>query len=62
MLNVKGGFGKWSIGICDNGEIVVEFEQHPNYGVITLHDSSVNDLQKIGKSFLKAAIKLKIKK
>ena len=51
------GFQKWSIGIGDNGEVVIEFNYHPHYGSISLHDSSIEDLRNLGEMFIAAARK-----
>lgn len=48
----KCGFSKWSIGIGDNGEVIVKFSYHPNYGEISLHDASVEDFRNLGEMFL----------
>ncbi len=54
---VECGFRKWAIGIGDNGEVIIEFNHHPNYGSISLHDTSIDDLRKLGEMFLSAAHK-----
>lgn len=54
---VKCGFNKWSIGIGDNGEVILEFNRHPHYGTIALHDVSIDELRSIGEMFLAATRK-----
>lgn len=46
---------KWSISVGENGEVVIEFGRHPNYGCITLHDTSIEDLRNLGNMFLSEA-------
>lgn len=54
---VSCGYKKWSIGIGENGEVIVEFGYHPNYGSVSLHDTSIDDLRNLGEMFLAAARK-----
>lgn len=58
---VECGFKKWSIGVGENGEVIVEFRYHPNYGTISLHDASIDDLRNLGEMFLAAARKVSVK-
>jgi len=54
-FNTNCAFKKWSIGIDSSGNVVIEFNRHPNYGLITLGDTSVDDLKNLGEMFLSAA-------
>lgn len=56
---VDCGFKKYSIGIGDNGEIIVSMNNHPIYSEITLGDTSSDDFQNLGEMFLSAARKCK---
>lgn len=58
---VECGFKKWSIGVGENGEVIVEFRYHQNYGTISLHDASIDDLRNLGEMFLAAARKVSVK-
>jgi hypothetical protein len=61
MDKVSCGFNKWSIGIGENEEVIVEFARHPHYGSIELHDVSVEDLRNLGEMFLAQARKLSVR-
>ena len=52
---VECGFRKWSIGIGESGEVIVEFSYHPNHGTISLHDTSIKEMRDLGEMFLSAA-------
>jgi len=58
---VTCGFNKWSIGVGKNGEVIIDFSRHPNFGSISLYDTSVDDLRNLGEMFLGIARKLQQK-
>lgn len=52
MNKVECGFKKWSIGYDEEMScVIVEFYYHPNYGQISLHDISIDELEKLGDMF-----------
>ena len=58
---ISCGFGKWSIGVNENGEVIVDYNYHPIYGSITLHDASIEDLDNLGEMFQTYANLLRVK-
>lgn len=55
--SVSCGFNRWSIGFGKNGEITVEFNNHPHYGTINLYDATTEEFRKLGEMFLSEVIR-----
>lgn len=49
------GFSKWSIGIDDNYNVIVELDRYPIGGALILSDASSDDFRKLGEMFLSIA-------
>lgn len=51
IKKVGCGFGKWSIGIGENGEVIINLFREPIYGEISLYDISIKEMKEISKMF-----------
>lgn len=52
---VRCGYNKWSMSVGENGEVMIEYNYHPIYGSISLHDASIEDFRNLGEMFLSVA-------
>lgn len=52
FYRVDCGFGKWSIGVDENCQVVICFNRIPIDGTICLGDCSYEEMKAIGELFL----------
>jgi hypothetical protein len=61
MDKVVCGFHKLTIGVGENGKVIVDLSHEPIYGSISLYDASIDDLRNLGEMFLAEANRLSAK-